>query len=237
MPADERRESGRSLGPSPRVIACFFAFVPAFLAGGTVLALTSDGPPEAPPSALAALETPGSPGPGSESRRFVTGGRVPPMTTTASLRPLERRPKRPATLSIPSSGITAWIVRVGAAEDGIRVPQPTDVGWYRQGPRPGEVGRAIVIGHLDSAEGPAAFTGLPSTEIGSRIEIVDRGGETHAYEASKVIDVAKSEFPADRIYESRGTAELVLITCGGEFDPETGYEDNLIVVAKATSTR
>lgn len=219
------------------MVACFVALVPAFLTAGTVLALTSEGTPEAPTvPGQVAPETLDLPSPETEPRRFVTGGAVP-AADTASIRPLESRPRKPASISVPSLGIAAWVAQVGAAEDGIRVPQPVTVGWYRQGPRPGEIGRAIMIGHLDSVEGPAAFTELPSTEVGSRIEIVDRGGETHAYEATKVVDVAKSEFPADRIYESRGAAELVLITCGGEFDSETGYEDNLIVFAKATSTR
>lgn len=44
--------------------------------------------------------------------------------------------------------------------------------------------------------------------------------------------VGKDEFPADSVYGSSQRPVLVLVTCGGEFDPETGYEDNVIVFAR-----
>lgn len=222
------------LWPSRRAVATFVAFVPAFLAGAGVLALTSKGSPPLPPPSEQALEAPASDLPSTQrqARRFVTGRSGQPADPS-TIRPLQRRPAKPASISIPSARIESDVVEVGAADDGILVPPAAQVGWFRLGPRPGEIGRAIVIGHLDSAEGTAAFTSLTAVEEGGRVVVIDREGERHPYEVAGMLDVAKSDFQAEQVYESRGRAELVLITCGGAFDPDTGYADNLIVFARA----
>ncbi|GAA4663202.1 hypothetical protein GCM10023347_13670 [Streptomyces chumphonensis] len=55
---------------------------------------------------------------------------------------------------------------------------PKDVdhaGWFTHTPTPGRRGNAVVVGHLDSKSGLAAFYGLGSLRAGDRI-VVERGG-------------------------------------------------------------
>lgn len=212
--------------------------VPALLGGGAVLLLTSGGAPpprEAPTastpiSAVPAVEQQRSPEAG-RVRRVVTGHPSPPIDRGPQ--PTEERPAVPASVTISALGIDAPIKPVGSTGDGIRVPPVYEAGWYRRGPRPGEPGRAIVLGHLDSIDGPAAFTPLPGAEPGVELTITDRAGVAHGFRVLRTLEVPKATFPTREVYGGSRRPSLALITCGGDFDPETGYEDNVIVFARA----
>ncbi|MEA2404172.1 MAG: hypothetical protein QOE08_819, partial [Thermoleophilaceae bacterium] len=91
------------------------------------------------------------------------------------------RPAPPRRISIPAAGIDAGVDAVGRTPTGIEVPAVGRAGWYRDGPRPGEPGRAVVIGHLDAANGPGLFALLPGVANGTRVALVDARGVTHAY--------------------------------------------------------
>ena len=227
-------DRGERLRPSPIVVALIAALIPAYVAGGAVLVVTSNGGPEPlePPTRSTITEATGSPGPANAGVRRIVTGEGPPRPATVPIEPLATRPARPTAISIPSVGIEAEIAGVDGTPDGIRVPAPENAGWYRQGPRPGESGRAIVIGHLDSLEGPAVFATLADADLGAPVEVLDRAGEDHLYEVTEVLDIPKSDYPTDVVYGSTDRPELVLITCGGRFDPETGYEENLVIVAE-----
>lgn len=47
----------------------------------------------------------------------------------------------------------------------------------------------------------------------------------------------KDNFPGDRVYASKGTAELRVITCGGGFSKQTGYDGNVVVFASLVEVR
>ncbi len=218
-------------------------FIPALLAGAAVLQLTDNsGSPVGPAalglassriSAVPEVGDGAAEGETSELRRIVTGGGVtagPP--TEPGLEPVEPRPAEPARVIIPDVGVDASVVPVGATEDGIEVPPVFEAGWYAEGPRPSEPGRAIVLGHLDSLTGPAAFTQVPQARPGSEVTVVDQAGVSHPFRVLRTLEVAKSSFPADEIYGATRRPSLALITCGGEFDPATGYENNVIVFAR-----
>jgi sortase (surface protein transpeptidase) len=161
----------------------------------------------------------------------VTGGE-PSGQTTPGPSPIGERPQPPASIAIPELGLETTVVPVGATPDGIRVPPVFEAGWYRSGPRPGEPGRAIVLGHLDSLDGPAAFTQLPGADPGMEVTVADRDGTTYEFRVLRTLEVAKSSFPSEDVYGSSRRPSLVLITCGGDFDPEEGYENNFIVFAR-----
>ena len=106
------------------------------------------------------------------------------------------------------------------------------VGWVRGGPRPGEPGRTVLIGHRDSATGAAPFAALASLRPGARVVTVG-GGSRHRYRVTAIQQTAKSKFPAARVYSSTRGSTLALITCDGVFDERTdSYVDNLIVYAR-----
>ena len=58
----------------------------------------------------------------------------------------------PVSLTIPLIGVKTQLITLGLTAAGaLQVPSTTSVaGWYTGSPRPGAVGSAIVVGHIDS---------------------------------------------------------------------------------------
>ena len=65
----------------------------------------------------------------------------------------------PARLRIPAVQVDTALQRLGRRPDGtVAVPDsPNVAGWYAQGPRPGQPGPAVLLGHVDSVRGPGVF--------------------------------------------------------------------------------
>jgi hypothetical protein len=146
-----------------------------------------------------------------------------------------RRPARPVRVIVPAVGIRASIVRLGLNQDHT-LQAPTDfskAGWWSGGPRPGEVGPAVVVGHVDSKSGPAAFYAIRSMRRGDAIKIVGADGRVTTFVAQRVNSFPKAHFPTKQVYGSTRAPRLRLITCSGTFDQATGhYLDNTIVFAR-----
>ena len=140
----------------------------------------------------------------------------------------------PIRISIPAIGVDARVVAVGLRSDGaMEVPAVGLAGWYDRGPRPGEPGPAVIIGHVDSTNGPAVFYRLRQLRRGERILVGLAGGATTAFTVETVEQQPKSALPVDRIWNRTSKPVLRLITCGGSFDRTSGhYRDNVIVYAK-----
>ena len=115
----------------------------------------------------------------------------------------------------------------------MEVPSVGTAGWFSGGPRPGEPGRAIVIGHLDTRHGPGLFARVPSLPPGTRIAVLDARGEMHRYGVVGGAEVRKDAFPARFVYGHSDSPVLVLITCGGPFRAGRGYRDNVLVYARS----
>jgi hypothetical protein len=152
------------------------------------------------------------------------------------LEPLEGgvRPGPPARIFIRAAGVDAVVEPVGLQGQALRVPALGHAGWWAGGPRPGEPGRAVVIGHLDRRDGPGLFARVPKLPRGTSVEITDRRGEVHAYSVVGATRVRKDAFPSAHVYGGAARSVLVLVTCGGPYDPESGYRDNVLVYARAT---
>lgn len=140
----------------------------------------------------------------------------------------------PVRLRIPSRRIDTPLTRLGLAADGtIAAPREWQVaGWYDQGPRPGQKGPAVIVGHIDSKAGPAVFFRLPELTRGEAVYVDRQDGSTVRFRVSSRRQVAKDRFPAKELYSPGLQASLLLITCGGTFDRSVGhYRDNIIVTA------
>ncbi|WFE34850.1 class F sortase [Micromonospora sp. WMMD975] len=156
--------------------------------------------------------------------------------------PARKPASLPVRLSVPAIKVAAPVTPVGQARDGsVDVPPLTETdqtGWYDRGAVPGEPGRAIIVGHVDTKSGPAVFYRLRQLKPGARIQVTraDRSVVTFAVDSVEYFDKAK--LPASRVYGDSGPAELRLITCGGTWlGGRTGYEDNVIVFASLLTTR
>jgi sortase (surface protein transpeptidase) len=140
----------------------------------------------------------------------------------------------PVGISIPAIGVDARVVGVGLRPDGaMEVPAVDLAGWYERGPRPGDPGPAVIVGHVDSRKGPAVFYRLRQLHRDERILVRRAGGTTSAFTIETVERQPKSALPVGRIWNRTTEPVLRLITCGGSFDAASGhYRDNVIVYAK-----
>jgi hypothetical protein len=140
----------------------------------------------------------------------------------------------PVRVEIPSIGVASSLDRLGRAPDGtVEVPSDWGVaGWYAPGPRPGDPGSAVILGHVDSKGGPAVFYRLPQLRRGDQIKIARTDGSVVRFAVQRTQQYPKVRFPTDEVYYPTLTPALRLVTCGGDFDAAAGhYRSNVIVFA------
>lgn len=147
----------------------------------------------------------------------------------------------PELISIPKIGAESTLEHVGLVNGEIDIPpatQPEQAAWWDGTPRPGEVGPAVILGHVDGevdgrAGQPGVFNKLATLVAGDEVLVTREDGSVATFAVYKVERVPKAAFPADRVYGNTESPELRLITCGGVFDRGSGhYVDNVIAYAK-----
>lgn len=139
----------------------------------------------------------------------------------------------PTRLTIPAIGVDTSVVPLGRNPDGsAQVPSGTTyISWYDLGPRPGQLGPAVILGHVDSYTGPGVFFRLRSLLPGDVIN-VQAGKRMLRFHVTKLVTYRKNQFATTAVFGPTPDAELRLITCGGPFDRSIGhYEDNVVVYA------
>jgi sortase (surface protein transpeptidase) len=174
---------------------------------------------------LVALVSPGAPGPAAASPSTA----VSPASVAA-----ERA--APVRVRVPAIGVDSELLRLGTDAAGVLVPpdDPDRAGWFPGGAVPGDVGPAVVAGHVDSVEGPAVFARLRELTPGDEVVVDRQDGTTARFTVTGVGRHPKDDFPTEAVYGPTPRAELRLVTCGGDFDRSRGsYEDNVVVFARA----
>ena len=144
----------------------------------------------------------------------------------------------PVRLDIDAIGVHAGVLRLGLAPDRtVEVPPlgSADVGWYSYSPEPGELGPAVLLGHVDSAAtGPSVFHDLDRLRPGDAIAVRRADGATVRFRVDEVRQYPKARFPTASVYGDIDHAGLRLITCGGAFDASRrSYLANVVVYASA----
>lgn len=140
----------------------------------------------------------------------------------------------PKRITIEAIGVDAGFEFVGLAPDGaMDIPKdPQKVAWYRQGPRPGELGNAIVAGHVDWGGKTAVFWRLGELNPGDVVEVTAADERMYQFivQWQRWYDADKA--PVDQLLAQGDTPELTMITCGGLFDQKTRqYLSRLVVRA------
>jgi sortase (surface protein transpeptidase) len=140
----------------------------------------------------------------------------------------------PVRVRVPSKGINSTLQHLGLAADGT-IQAPTtwqQAGWYDRGPRPGQQGPAVIVGHVDSRSGPAVFFRVRELRRGDVVYVDRADGTTARFRVIGKRQFPKDRFPADLVYSPTLKTSLLLMTCGGSFDRTTGhYRDNVVVSA------
>jgi sortase (surface protein transpeptidase) len=145
----------------------------------------------------------------------------------------------PASLRIPAIGVSLSLSTLGLNPDGtVQVPAKDQApGWFRLGPTPGQIGSAVILGHVDDYRGPAAFYRLRSLRPGDKVDVSLADGMVAHFVVRQVASYLKTQFPAQQVYASRGYSALQLVTCGGQFDSSTGhYLSNTVVYTSWVAT-
>lgn len=145
------------------------------------------------------------------------------------------RRSAPVKLVIPAIGVTTTVGQLGLQPDGeVMVPTTIHtVGWYVDGPSPGQEGSAVILGHVDSYKGVGVFFYLKSLKAGDHITVTSIDGVVTRFSVTKVVEYSKTAFPDRLVYGPHGTRSLQLVTCGGVFDHATGhYESNIVVFSQ-----
>ena len=168
-------------------------------------------------------------------------GPRPGSSIPAAERPLPRgvpaaedRPAPPATLTIPPIGVETQLEHLAVRDDGT-LAAPIDfarAGWFAEGPAPGERGPAVIVGHVDSRDGPAVFYHLAELAPGDPIEVTRADGTIARFAVTDTLEAAKDAFPTEAVYGPTPGPTLRLITCTGAFDRAARhYLSNLVVYA------
>ena len=143
-------------------------------------------------------------------------------------------PATPVRIDIPSIAVSAPVDPVGLNPDGsLQAPKDFDrAGYYTGRPTPGEIGPAIIEGHVDSPRRPAVFYGLRKLRGGDEVVITRVDGTRPVFVVDRLEEHPKDAFPTKEVYGPVPAATLRLITCAGTFNRRAGhYRDNLIVFA------
>lgn len=146
---------------------------------------------------------------------------------------IEARP-RPVRIEIDVIDVANFPIRpVGLEEDGqLEVPDETEIGWYQYGATVGQSGATVLAAHVSWNGTVGPFGTLGTLDPGNQIAVTLDDGTTRQYEVFERAIYGKLELPRERIWRNTGPETLVLITCGGDFNPEIRrYKQNIVIYA------
>ncbi len=161
-------------------------------------------------------------------------GRVPSSGAASAL-----TRSAPVRVQIPAIGVDSALMQLGLQVDGSLQVPPSGfpAGWYTGAPTPGELGPAILAGHVDWGGQPGVFYRLRDLQPGAEVTVSRQDGSATVFRVAQVKQYPKDAFPTDAVYGDLDHPGLRLITCGGSFDRDTrNYDDNIIAFADLIAT-
>lgn len=212
-----------------------WALVWCLAAAGLALAGCAAAQPAPVSPAAEAVSTPATT---ASALSEVSAPRVLGNVEVRSARPADSvaaRVDEPVRLQVAAVDIDMPVVPVGVDDaGGMVIPEGAmSAGWYRFGPAPGDdAGRAVLAAHVDNAQGTGPFSRLRDVEVGEQITVTTDAGHTLAYVVDSIEQTDKDEVDLAAVFDPDGAPALVLVTCGGDWQPDIRhYADNVIVTA------
>lgn len=208
---------------SRRLSLPWIAIVAGLAAVGFAVVPPQDDPAAGavPPAALVVAPVPAAPVPASPADAAQSHA-----AATVAAAP-------PTRLHAPAIGVDAPVVPIGVDGRALVIPDdPSVVGWWRDGARPGApTGTVVLAGHVDAWDtGPGALFHLARIRPGDAVSVRTDTGE-RGYVVEAVRRYPKPELPVE-VFAPAGRPRLVLISCGGAFDRRLrSYTDNVVVYA------
>jgi sortase (surface protein transpeptidase) len=158
--------------------------------------------------------------------RYGTEGPGPQKLTRTT-------PGMPMRLTIPALGVHTKVEQVGVDKDNnMDIPKdPANAAWFKPGTVPGNVGNAVMDGHLDwYGVKEAIFFHLEKLRPGDRVYVRDDKGVDRAFVITSNTSCIFNRCPLTDIFGPTTSTRLNLITCAGNFNRSTQNYDKRTVV-------
>jgi LPXTG-site transpeptidase (sortase) family protein len=148
----------------------------------------------------------------------------------AATTPAAQRPTTSPSSAVPSSSeLRIRIPEIGldhvmhgerVSADGTIDPEPGTVMWFEgfERVRPGDIGTAVIAGHVSTGERPDVFADLADVDVGDTVQISD-GGASTGYRVVRASAINKEEVTSDpAVWGSNASgSRLAIITCDDAF--------------------
>lgn len=135
-------------------------------------------------------------------------------------------PNSPAWVAAPSADIRHDLDPEGLAKDGTINPDKGQIIWFTGSQRvaPGELGIAVVAGHVEYHSKPDAFARLSTLKIGDRVQIGQEDGDVLNLTVRSATTMGKEELRrSDLVWgDARDKRLVALVTC----DDALGLRDD-----------
>lgn len=139
----------------------------------------------------------------------------------------------PVRLKIPAINVDSVIETVGFTPEGeMDIPKgPDNAAWFEFGPRPGEIGSAVIAGHYGWKNNiPAVFDDLNKLKKGDKLYIEDDKGAVITFIVRESRIYGKNEDVSGVFGSKDMGAHLNLVTCEGAWnDASKSYSGRLVV--------
>ena len=161
----------------------------------------------------------------TERGEMPTTGGLRPGPLGVNPQPLTIAGFRPLSITIDAAGVAAPVEEVEIVDGIMQDPTgPWVVAWYKETGRLGVPDANIcVAGHVDYWNvGPAVFYNIRNLAEGDAVDMAGEDGKVYRYEVQWVELYDAENAPIQEIVGSTGEQSLTMITCGGEFNYQTG---------------
>lgn len=145
----------------------------------------------------------------------------------------------PSWIRITSGGVDGTLTPRGLAPDGKITPARHEILWFTGHGRvqPGEVGTAVIAGHVSWEGRPDVFANLSSVSTGDLVTVGYTDGTSRSFSVVSTAAVDKDELSrSETVWGAHpDRPRLAIITC----DPALGYQPdghtaaNFVVIAEA----
>jgi hypothetical protein len=139
----------------------------------------------------------------------------------------------PLRLKIAKIKVNAAIDHVGLTATGaMGIPTaPNRAAWFKLGARPGEIGSAVVSGHVNWYNGDySIFANLSKLKPGDKITVQDDQGKVISFIVRKSVMYGANQDATNIFNSNDDRAHLNLITCGGTWDKRAKQYSKRLVV-------
>lgn len=152
----------------------------------------------------------------------------------------QTRPSPPVKLVIPALSVIAPVENVGKDKEN-RMDIPKNVynaGWYYLGVRPGEIGNAVIAGHVNTPTfAPSIFSRLSDLKNGDTVSVEDQDKRVWNFRVVGQATYSTDNFPIEEVFGASNKKRLNLITCSGEWQKNTkDYSQRTVVFTELTSS-